>query len=72
MGLEVALEGKGLGAGIETDYGFNAPGPVFVGVMGLSGIMDGEAVGKVGRVTDVCLGRVSDRAEDIDVVELLC
>lgn len=60
MGLEVALEGEGLGAGIETDYGFNGPGHVFAGVVGLSGIMDGEAVGKVGRVTDVCLVGVSD------------
>ena len=45
MGLEVALEGEGGGAGFETDHGFHGPRHVLAGVVGLAGVVDGEAFG---------------------------
>jgi len=68
MGFQVLFKGKGFGAVFERNIGDQIPRLVFGGMRGLAVVVGRKAGFNIFRKTDVCLIRIGDAAEEIDVI----
>ena len=68
-GLQVGLEGSGLGGGAEGDRCFDAPGPELRCMWDFTGVVLGEARSEVRRAACVVARRVGHADQDVDVVK---